>query len=159
MTYDNYKSKYSRKDHVLIRMTDSFPFFKEKYIVENGEEKIETNYHIANGVFSCYINYEMPKHPLAAEITGTITFELHDGYGCPVLITNVGNEPIEVNIGTGGSSGTLHPGEVFGIYPRGAAMATQKIFEDERRKRFGSALENGLTQAEINKLLNGGTDN
>ena len=36
MKYEEYITKYENTDHVLIRMTDSFPYFKEKMVVKNG---------------------------------------------------------------------------------------------------------------------------
>ena len=37
MTYEEYKAKYRNRDHVLIRMTDVFPFFIEKVFVIKGD--------------------------------------------------------------------------------------------------------------------------
>ena len=152
MTYEEYLKTYGKKDHILIRMTDSFPFFKEKYIVENGTERIATNYHIADGMFSCYINFELPKCPLSAEITGHPRFEMYDGYRCPILITNVGEKSIEVNIGYVGDTGILNPNEVLGIFPKELAEETLKKFEEENYNRYitGKGI---ISQDEINRLL------
>ena len=152
MTYEEYLKTYGKKDHILIRMTDSFPFFKEKYIVENGEERIETNYHIADGMFSCYINFELSKCSLAAEITGIPRFEINSGYRCPILITNVGEKSIEVNIGHLGDTGILNPNEVLGIFPKELAEETLKKFEEENYNRYitGKGI---ISQDEINRLL------
>ena len=95
MTHEEYRKKYGAEDHILIRISDSFPFFKEKLIIENGKERIETNYHIADGMFSRYTNYELPNGALSAETSWTPKFKavhLKEEKRCPVLITNAGKE-------------------------------------------------------------------
>ena len=49
MTYEEYETQYGTLDHILIQMTNSFPHFKEKIIVENGVKRRESNYHVADG--------------------------------------------------------------------------------------------------------------
>ncbi len=61
MTYEEYEQKYNNKDHILIRMTDSFPFFKEKYIIENGEERIETNFPTTTAMITMMKFSEAPE--------------------------------------------------------------------------------------------------
>ncbi|MCR5094855.1 MAG: hypothetical protein K6B72_12885, partial [Lachnospiraceae bacterium] len=159
--------RYGKKDHILIRMTDSFPFFKEKYILENGVERIETNYHIADGMFSRYTNYELPNGACSAETSGTPMFEtvyLEPENRCPVLITNVGTESFEISLSRVqmpdgyqpvAATGMIHPDEVFGIYPPHEAMDTLKQFEEAVMKEFTAKRENRITQDEINRLLGG----
>ena len=154
MTYNEYLEKYSKSDHILIKMTDSFPFFKEKYIIENGVERIDTKYHIADGMFSSYINFELPGCPLAAEITGYPRFELNDGYSCPILITNVGDKPIEVGIGYFGNTGILNLNEVLGIFPKELADETMKKFEEDNYNKYIHR-DRFISQSEINRLLGG----
>ena len=166
MTYDEYREKYGSRDHMLIRMSDSFPFFKEKLIVKNGEERVETNYHIADGNYSCYINFEPPEGSLAAEISWRPRFEDVFGIDHPVLVTNVGKEEFEIdlrNIHMQGSeygplerAGVLHPGEVFAIYPYEEAIVTLRIFNEIRVKQYLEGKMPGmLGQDEINRLLTG----
>ena len=111
MQYKEYVENYGTMDHVLIRMVNSFPYFKEKKIVENGVERIATNYHVADGMFSTYINYEM-DNGLCAEISKGIRFE---GGVCnyPVLVTNVDAEPMYIRTESGFCD--LKPGEVLVI--------------------------------------------
>lgn len=138
MTTAEYERLFAGKDHILIRMTDSFPYFKEKYIVENGFGRTETNYHIADGMTSCYINFELHPVPLVAEVSRTPKFELQNGYSCPILITNVSDRPVYVSIGDLTPKGAkppiiergwMQPGEVFGIYPYDIAKETLEIFK------------------------------
>ncbi len=65
----DFYEKNKDKDYIIIKLTDEFPYFKEKVFFISGKEKIEKNYHIADGMFSTYINYEMPDNGIAAEIS------------------------------------------------------------------------------------------
>ncbi len=158
MTFDEYKNEYGKKDHILIRMTDSFPFFKEKYYYENGNERTETNHHITNGTYCCYINYELPDgKPLSAEVSGTPKFEIYDGYGRPIFVQNIGETSFDIRLDVitkpFNCPGPINPGEVLAIYPEELADATKRIIKERTRKKY--MIEFCLSQDEINKLLNG----
>ncbi len=167
MTHAEYEKRYGKMDHILIRMTDTFPFFKEKYIMENGAERIETNYHIADGMFSRYTNFELPNGSCSAETSGTPIFEsvcLKPENRCPVLVTNVGTEPFEISLShvelpdgyqPVTATGMIHPDEVLGIYPPHGAMDTLKQFEEAAMKEFAGNRGDHITQGEINSLLGG----
>ena len=146
MTYQEYLDKYENVDHLLIRMTDEFPYFCEKRIIRNGQEHIETNYHIADGMFSTYINYEVDCG-LSARIDKTITFEGICDY--PVFVTNVSDNKIELRIDD--STGILEPGEVLAIRPDELKQETVNKFDVEMIKCFEEG--KGLRQSEINDLL------
>lgn len=153
MTYKEYKENFGTENHILIRMTDSFPFFKEKLVVENGEERIETTYHIANGMFSCYINYELPLGGLSAEISGTPRFEITARYPYPIFVTNVGNNAFEIRYDE--ITGMIEPDEVLALYPEDLAGQTKAKFEEDLLRNYGARLRNRLDQSEINRLLKG----
>ena len=160
MTYEEYRQRYGKQDHVLICLTDTPPYFKEKRIVKNGTEWVETNYHIHNGTFSTYINYEMPDEMemvASAEISGSPRFEICGREDTLIFITNVSDEQIEVELdpslmGFEARPGKVFKGEVFAIYPKAPAEETRSIFEQRALKS-----ENGfISQAEIIRLLGGG---
>ena len=132
MTYEEYTARYDNVDHVLIRMKSDFPYFQEKRIVENGIERIEINYHVTNGMFSNYINYELPCG-LAALISQTIRFEISN-CPTPIFITNVDAENIELYVEN--VIGILHPGEVLAIYPKELSQDTVTQFAGEQYERF-----------------------
>ena len=153
MTLQKYEETYSNKDHILIRLMDSFPYFDAKKIVENGVERIEKNYHIADGLFSCYINYELHPVPLAAEISNGAYFELCKGYSCPILITNVGENPVHVGFEKLGDNGDLYPKEVLAIYPEEAAEETHGLFRVRQFKEHIN--KHFISQEEMDSLLRG----
>lgn len=156
MTFREYRTKYGSVDHALIRMLDTFPFFKEKVFMKNGLAHIENNYHIADGLFSTYINFEMPENGISAEISGAPRFELNCKYDYPVFITNVGDNPLEVHFCFKPEWGEISPDEVLAIYPEKLAAETYKKFEEEANKRFATGSMKGfLSQDEISRLLGG----
>jgi len=132
MTYDEYTAQYDQIDHLLIRMKADYPYFQEKRIIENGIERIEKNYHVTNGMFANYINYEVP-YGLAALISQTIRFEISN-CPTPIFITNVDAENIELYVEN--VIGILHPGEVLPIYPKELSIDTVRQFEGERYERY-----------------------
>ncbi len=158
MTYEEYQAKYGKQDHVLICLTDTPPYFKEKRIVKNGRERVETNYHIHDGMFSTYINYEMPDEmgmAVSAEISWSPRFEICGREDTLIFITNVSDEPIEVDLdlaGFEGRHGKVFKDEVFAIYPKVPAEETRSVF-DQRAQKSGNGF---ISQAEIVRLLGGG---
>ena len=168
MTYEEYWEKNKDKDHILIRMTDSFPFFKEKFIIENGKDRIDTNYHIADGLFSRYTNFELPNGALAAETSYTPIFEsmyVEPERQCPIFITNIGEEAFEVSLRgielpreyeAGTATGLIHPNEVLAIFPKEAALATVQQFEKESVIKYEGVT--WLSQKEIERILRGYKD-
>lgn len=127
MTYEEYSAAFDNVDHLLIRMTDTFPYFKEKRIIRSGKEYIETNHHIAYGMYCTYINYEVDSG-LSAEIEKTIRFEGDHG-DTPILVTNSSDSPIEIRVGD--MTGLLHPREVLGIFPQDLRQVTIDKFEND----------------------------
>ena len=159
MTFEEYKTEYGNRNHILIRMTDTFPYFKEKYYYENGNERTETNYHIANGNYCCYINYELSDgRQLSAEVSGYPKFEIYDNYGCCIFVQNTGKTSFDIRLDMitklNNFPGPITPGEVLAIYPEELADATNKILNERTRRKYLEE-EFSLTQDEINKLLNG----
>ena len=156
MKYNDFLKAMGTKDYILIRMTDSFPFFKEKVFVRNGRETIDRSYHIANGTFSTYINYEMPDNGISAEVSWNPRFEITGKYDCPVYVTNIGEYTFDIELDhrmdLKKPTGSLAPGEVLAIYPEYLARETSEFFWEEQS--FGKTER--LTQDEINRLLNGG---
>ncbi|MCR5237369.1 MAG: hypothetical protein K6E34_09250 [Lachnospiraceae bacterium] len=153
MTYQEYMEQYGNTDHYLIRMTDVFPFFAEKRIIKGGEERIEKNYHIANGNLITYINYEMDNQ-ICAAVDHEMRIRFENGCGdCPVLITNIGEEKLEILMGD--QMGYLKPNEVLGIFPDNLANNTMALFEEEGEKKCGEEGTFKITQSEINHLLDG----
>ena len=156
MTFTEYNTKYGSIDHALIRMTDSFPFFKEKVFIKNGRSRTESNYHIADGLYSTYINYEMPGGGISAEISGHPRFEISCNYDYPVFITNVDDNPFEVHFCGKPEWGEILPNEVLAIYPESLAKETYKKLDEDTYKRFVEGPKKGfLSQEEINRLLGG----
>ncbi len=149
MTYDEFYAKYSSEDHALLRLTDVFPFFDSKVIVDQGIKTEDKKYHIADGMFSTYINFEMPHGGLSAEISGTMRFEICLNTTYPVFITNVGKEPLEFRIDD--SIGEIKPKEVFAIYPEKLKAETCEELDEQLFER----VKPKLTQDEIIRLLDG----
>ena len=143
MTNEEYHKKYDDVDHVLIRMTDSFPYFKEKVFHSNGRDIIDSSYHFADGVFSCYINFEMPDNGLSAEISGCPQFEITTDDPMPILITNIGTKPFDARV-VFGSFAAITPGAIFEIHPMNEIESLAK----KTPLKY-------LSQDEMNRLLNG----
>lgn len=155
MTFEEYKTKYGQQDHVLIKMTDHFPYFSEKVIVEDGKERIDSSYHVAVGTFCTYVNYEIHTGgSLVAEVEKLFTFVNHLSGNKSVFIINIGDEPFEIRLSNGQIGGMLHPGEVLGIYPKALENNTQQQFDDE----YFNGDHKMLSQSEINRLLSGYTE-
>lgn len=155
MTLTEYQKEYHEQDHILLKLTSAFPFFGEKIIIEDGKKRIEKNYHVADGMYSTYINYEMDKYGgLSAEISGIFTFEESLRCKMPVLIMNTGTEPLDIKLKSSQLSGSIEPNEVLGIYPENLAKQTQDQFDKQIMEKF--TYKNGfISQAEINRLLSG----
>ena len=141
------------EDYILIKMTDSFPYYIEKEICKNGERHADNKYHIADGMFSTYINYEMPDNGISAELSLRPRFEITGKYDSPVYVMNAGGEGFEITVLGWDTSGMLRPGEVLPIYPPELAEETRKAFEDIRVKEFLEGKK--LSQSEIIRLLGG----
>jgi hypothetical protein len=127
-------------------------YFKDKIVVENGIERVETNYHIVDGMTSTYINYELRNGDgVSAEISGIPRFEICRGSQyCPVFITNAGNESFEIKVGL---IFELVPDEVLAIFPEELAGEIK-----EKHDAYISEIpisDRTLNQVEINKLLTG----
>lgn len=157
MTYREYRMKYGEIEHVLIRMTDSFPYFKEKVIMKNGIARVENNYHIADGLFSTYINFEMPDGGISAEISGCPRFETPRDYLYPVFITNVGDKSFDIHLNGENGWGSISPDEVLAICPSEYSKETFKKFDEESIQRYSRSEGNigFISQEEINRLLSG----
>lgn len=157
MTYREYRMKYGEIEHVLIRMTDSFPYFKEKVIMKNGIARVENNYHIADGLFSTYINFEMPDGGISAEISGCPRFETPRDYLYPVFITNVGDKSFDIHLNGENEWGSISPDEVLAICPSEYSKETFKKFDEESIQRYSRSEGNigFISQEEINRLLSG----
>jgi|GEM_PF-6722992 len=140
-------------DYILIKMTNSFPFYIEKEICKNGERHVDKKYHIADGMCSRYINFEMPDNGISAEISVCPRFEITGRYDSPVYVMNAGEEGFDITVSGWITSGMLRPGEVLPIYPSELAEETRKAFEDIRVKEFLEGKR--LSQSEINRLLGG----
>ena len=168
MTYEEFQNRTKDSDYILIKLTDHFPFFHEKVIKENGVERTETNYHIADGMFSTYVNFEMLNNGFSAEVSrGFVRFEIGGKHDWTVYVTNVGTENIEIsvpeqswmyhdeenpdNIPEYHHRGTVAPGEVYAIYPDEAVKETVSKFYQELMNGY----LNFLSQREINRLLSG----
>ncbi len=155
MTFEEYKTKYGQLDHVLIKMTDHFPYFSEKVIVEDGKDKIDNSYHVAVGTYCTYVNYEIHTGgSLSAEVEKLFTFENYLSGDKSVFITNIGDEPFEIRLSHGQTGGMLRPGVVLGIYPKVLENNTQQQFDEE----YFNSDHKMLSQSEINWLLTGHTD-
>ena len=149
MNYNEYIARFDSRDHILIRMTDSFPYFKEKRIISHGLERIETNYHIADGMLATYVNFELPvPGALSALISvGHIRFE--DCFcDVPVLITNVSGSPIGIRLGD--TIGKLNPNEVLGIHPADLKQETITLLE---RRFVTEYAREYITQDQLNGFL------
>ena len=152
MTYKEFVDKRF-DNYILIKMMDSFPFYTEKEICKNGERHADNKYHIADGVTSTYINFEMPDNGISAEVSSYPRFEITGRYDSPVYVMNAGGEGFDITVLGWDTSGMLSPGEVLPIYPPELAEETRKAFENIRLKEF---LEGKwLSQSEINRLLGG----
>ncbi len=150
MKYEEYSEKYENTDHILIRMTDYSPYFKEKMVVKNGIRRIDDDHCISYGLFSTYIGFEMPDDGIYAEISGHPRFEITWKYEYPVFITNVGEHSFEVSFCGKDVRGEIRPGEVLAICPDKLAEETFRQFERDFYKR------KGISQDEINRLLGDG---
>lgn len=153
-SYDSFLRNMKDKDYILIKLKDEWPFFAEKVFVKDGKTRTESNYHIADGMFSTYINYEMPNNSISAEISGPIAFEISGTYDCPVYVMNSGKELMYIRVTRYvTSTWPLNPGEVAAIYPEGEAKAEEDmVWEMKLQKRYPEEI---LTQEEMNSLLMG----
>lgn len=122
------------REYILIKLNNECPFFREKVFVKDESSRTETNYHIANGNFSSYINYEMPDNGISAEISGTIKFEVSGRYDCPVYVMNAGDEVLEYKISSGICTMPLAPGAVAPIYPYEMARAEETGYIEKLAK-------------------------
>ena len=140
-------------DYILIKMTDSFPFYTEKEICKNGKRHVDNKHHIVDGIISTYINFEMPDNGISAEVTSYPHFEITGHYESPVYVMNTGEKGFDITVFGWNTSGMLSPGEVLPIYPPELAEETRKAFENIRLKEL---LEGKwMSQSEINSLLGG----
>ena len=157
MTYEGFLKYIKDKDYIMIKLTDEYPFFIEKVFVKAGETNTASNYHIADGMTSHYINYEMPDNGISAEISGPIKFEISGKYDCPVYAMNTSKNTIEVRVYLRGFSSTctwpLEAGEVVPIYPEDLAKVIDEIISEELLAQKHP--EMFLTQSEISALLRG----
>lgn len=152
MTYENFIKENETKDYILIKLTDKSPFFLEKVFTKDGEIKVEKNYHIADGMFSRYINFEMPDNGISAEISGTISFEITGKYDCPVYVMNTSENIITIRVfGISSCAWTIEAGTVVAIYPQQMAEEYDGILSELYR----NSTENHLTQSEIINILGG----
>ena len=140
-------------DYILIKMMGSFPFYIEKEICKNGERHADNKYHIADGMTSTYINFEMPDNGISAEVSSYPRFEITGCYNSPVYVMNVGEEGFDITVFGWDTIGMLSPGEVEPIYPPELAEETRKAFENIRLKEFLERKR--MSQSEINSLLDG----
>ena len=157
MTYERFLKHIKNEDYIMIKLTDEYPFFVEKVFVIDGKTTVSNNYHIADGMFSHYINYEMPDNGISAEISGPIRFEISGKYNCPVYVMNTSRNTIEVRVCLRSFSSTctwpVEAGEVVAIYPEYQARTSDEIYiEDKLAREYPEMF---LTQEEINALLRG----
>lgn len=130
----DFYEKNKDKDYIIIKLTDEFPYFKEKVFCKSGKEKIEKNYHIADGMFSTYINYEMPDNGIAAEISIYPIFEIAGSYDGPIYIMNAGDHEIEFGLDRWWNRhGIIESGEILPIWPWESAQETERRFEEIKR--------------------------
>lgn len=147
-----YKQNADQYNYILIKLTDTFPFFEEKVFVTDGVERREKNYHIADGMFSTYINYEMPRNQISAEISGPISFEITGDFECPVWVMNAGTKELTIRIRFQTDAlWTLGPGAYAPLYPRDDVKVADEFFEEDRLSKEDPS--SFLTQEEIIKLL------
>ncbi len=140
----------SPKDYILIKLNNEWPFFQDKVFVKDGSSRTETNYHIANGNSSIYINYEMPDNGISAEISGPIRFEVSGKHDCPVYVMNAGNELLEYEIRSSAYTLPLAPGMIAPIYPEKLAKAEEEAYIE---KLAEGKFAPGLTQKDIDDIL------
>ncbi|SCY69345.1 hypothetical protein SAMN02910292_02529 [Lachnospiraceae bacterium XBB2008] len=143
MTYERFLEHIKDDDYILIKLTDTYPFFVEKVFVKDGSARTENNYHIADGMFSQYINYEMPDNGISAEISGPIKFEICGNYDCPVYVMNTSESIIEIRVSilynfSSTCTWPIEAGEVAAIYPEHMARTSDEIYyEDMLYKKHG----------------------
>ena len=161
MTYEEFQSRTEDRDYILIKMSDHFPFFQEKVFMQDGKKRVETNYHVADGMFSCYVNFEM--NGISVEVTGAVRFEISGSYDCPVYVTNIGTDSFEMRLPQQKwmfdeegycYGGELLPGEVLAIYPEEGMRETAAGFHEEQVRKWQHR-EGFMHQSEINALLGG----
>ena len=150
LQYDDFM-KNPPRDYILIKLNNECPFFREKVFVKDGESHTETNYHLANGYNSNYINYEMPDNGISAEISGPIRFAIIGKYDCPVYIMNAGNESLEYKIRSGAYTMPLAPGMITAIYPEELAKAEEEAYIE---KLAEEDFRPGLTPERIKRYIN-----
>ncbi|MCR5511099.1 MAG: hypothetical protein K6F54_09145 [Lachnospiraceae bacterium] len=160
MTYERFLEHIKDNDYILIKLTDTYPFFVEKVFVKVGETQTANNYHIADGMFSRYINLEMPDNGISAEISGPIRFEISGNYDCPVYVMNTSKSIIEIRVYVHHSFSSsctwpIEAGWVVAIYPEYMARTSDEMFYEDMLAQKRPELF--LTQDEINALLNGET--
>lgn len=131
--------KTAPRDYFLIKLNNEWPFFQEKIFVKDGKSHTETNYHLANGSFSTYINYEMPDNGVAAEISGPIRFEVNGNYDCPVFIMNSSDEPMEYMVRSYTCTLSLPPDAVAYIYPAGKVKEDEEAYFEKLAKEVKMA--------------------
>ncbi len=155
MKETDFYEKNKDKDYIIIKLTDEFPYFKEKVFYKSGKERIDKSYHLANGLYSTYINYEIPNIGIAAEITRYPVFEIAGSYDCPIYIMNAGDHEIEYGLvgWEWDKYGIIESGEILQIWPWESAQETERRAEACMKGIVRSGI--GVTQAEINRLLDG----
>lgn len=154
LNHDVFLRHIAGSDYILIKLTDEWPYFVEKVFVKDGVSRTETNYHIADGMYSTYINYEMPDNGISAEISGPISFEVCGHYDCSVYVMNCGNEAKKIKVSTyNTSTWPLEPGEAAAIYPECKVQVEEDMFQEE--ELWKTHPEKFLTQEEITALLRG----
>lgn len=152
MKYDQFLSfiKDREKEYILIKMTDEPPFFLEKVFVKDGESRVDTGYHTANGMFSNYVNLEFG---VSIEVSGPMGFEISGAFECPIYAMNAGKNPMEFKVRTFGlSTWTVEPYDVVGIYPQTLARVCDDIYIELMLQKTHP--EKFLTQEQIKALLN-----
>lgn len=142
--------KTAPRDYILIKLNNECPFFQEKVFVKDGNSRVETNYHIANGYNSNYINYEMPDNGISAEVSGPIRFAINGKYDCPVYVMNAGKESLEYEVRSGLYILPLAPGMIAAIYPEELAKAEEEAYVE---KLAEGKFAPGLTQKDIDDIL------
>ncbi len=149
LQYDDFLENPPR-DYILIKLNNECPFFHEKIYVKDGTSRTETNYHLANGYNSNYINYEMPDNGISAEVSGPIRFEVNGKYDCPVYIVNAGKESLEYKIRSGAYTMSLAPGMITAIYSEELAKAEEEAYIEKLEEEN---FRPGIAQFKAKRIL------
>lgn len=154
--YTEFVKKYGDKDYDLIKMSDGYPYFKEKLFHRDGKISTDTKYHIADNYDSTYIYYDFPDDAIiAAEISTYPSFEARCNYDHPIFVMNAGEKTFEVEyfaIGQGDTvSGYIPKDAVVAIYPKSLAIETISRLAEE----YPECVPERISQSEINFLLSG----